>query len=92
MTIKKNFSFTYESSSKLSIPEQYKNLQDKYNLFDKLLTIIISSYRFTLKSLEKGDIHQFEDDINDLNGDVSKLEHIIELWKRAIKKTRRNSS
>ena len=27
--------FTYESSSKLSVPEQFKNLQDKYTIFDK---------------------------------------------------------
>lgn len=37
--------FTYESSSKLSIPEQFKNLQEKYNLFDKVIKIIISDYR-----------------------------------------------
>lgn len=81
--------FTYESSSKLSVPEQFKNLQDKYNLFDKVLSIIISSYKFALKSLEKGDMRQLEEDISDLNGDVSKLEQIIELWKKDDKENKK---
>ena len=50
--------FTYESSSKLSIPDQYRNLQYTYDLFDRGIKLVISSYRFALRSFEKGDVRQ----------------------------------
>lgn len=81
--------FTYESSSKLSIPDQYRNLQYTYDLFDRGIKLVISSYRFVLRSFEKGDVRQLEEDLETLNKDVSSMERVNEMWKKNDKENRK---
>lgn len=81
--------FTYESSSKLSIPDQYRNLQYTYDLFDRGIKLVISSYRFVLRSFEKGNVRQLEEDLETLNKDVSNMERVNEMWKKNDKENRK---
>ena len=81
--------FTYESSSKLSVPEQFKNLQDKYTIFDKVLSYALSAHRHALESFEKGDARQLEKDIDLLDKVIAKIEWINGAWKKNDKESKK---